>query len=174
MAASNLNHPAAEVRTAALGALHRTASLEVSSIADALKDPSPSVRRRAVELATGAPTIDLAPALADDDSSVVDVAAWACGERDSVSGSEFDGLCSVATDHQDPICRESAIAALGAIGDQRALVVILRATSDKPAVRRRASLALAPFAGAEVDEALTRLLNERDWQVRQAAEDLLG
>jgi len=41
-------------------------------------------------------------------------------------------------------------------------------------MRRRAVLALAPFRGAAVDAALTDALGDRDWQVRQAAEDLLG
>jgi hypothetical protein len=34
-------------------------------------------------------------------------------------------------------------------------------------------LALAPFEGPDVDAALARALEDRDWQVRQAAEDLL-
>jgi hypothetical protein len=33
---------------------------------------------------------------------------------------------------------------------------------------------LAPFEGDQVRAALTRALDDRDWQVRQAAEDLLG
>ena len=64
------------------------------------------------------------------------------------------------------------MAALGAIGDRRGLPAILAATTDKPTVRRRAVLALAPFEGAEVDAALALALADRDWQVRQAAEDL--
>jgi uncharacterized membrane protein len=40
-------------------------------------------------------------------------------------------------------------------------------------VRRRAVIALAPFDGPEVDDALERARTDRDWQVRQAAEDLL-
>ena len=64
------------------------------------------------------------------------------------------------------------MAALGAIGDQAGLAAILVATTDRPAVRRRAVLALAPFEGPEVDDALTRARSDRDWQVRQAAEDL--
>jgi len=39
-------------------------------------------------------------------------------------------------------------------------------------VRRRAVLALAPFDGPEVDAALALAHDDRDWQVRQAAEDL--
>ena len=70
--------------------------------------------------------------------------------------------------------REAAVAALGAIGDDRGLKAILTACNDKPAVRRRAVLALAPFDGPEVKTALEAALEDRDWQVRQAAEDLLG
>jgi HEAT repeat protein len=70
--------------------------------------------------------------------------------------------------------REAAVAALGAIGDPAGLEAILTATRDKPAVRRRAVLALAPFDGPAVDAALQEALGDRDWQVRQAAEDLSG
>ena len=40
-------------------------------------------------------------------------------------------------------------------------------------MRRRAVLALAPFESPEVDAALERALVDRDWQVREAAEELL-
>ena len=43
---------------------------------------------------------------------------------------------------------------------------------DRPAVRRRAVLALAPFSGPEVDAAIAARGDDHDWQVRQAAEDL--
>ena len=54
--------------------------------------------------------------------------------------------------------RESAVAALGAIGDDRGLPAILAARTDKPNVRRRAVLALAPFSrpGREVEAAIER------------------
>ena len=61
---------------------------------------------------------------------------------------------------------------MGALGDADALPAILDACRDKPAVRRRAVLALAPFEGPEVDAAIDAALTDRDWQVRQAAEDL--
>ena len=51
---------------------------------------------------------------------------------------------------------------------------MLAACDDKPAVRRRAVLALAAFDGPEVEARLHAALTDRDWQVRQAAEDLLG
>jgi HEAT repeat protein len=66
------------------------------------------------------------------------------------------------------------VAAIGALGDPSGLPAVLAACRDKPAVRRRAVLALAPFDGAEVEEALHAALEDRDWQVRQAAEDLLA
>jgi HEAT repeat protein len=64
------------------------------------------------------------------------------------------------------------VAALGAIGDPDGLPAVLAACRDKPAVRRRAVLALAPFTGSDVDAAIAAARDDRDWQVRQAAEDL--
>ena len=56
----------------------------------------------------------------------------------------------------------------------RGLPAILAALEDKPQIRRRAVIALAAFDSPECDAALTRCLHDSDWQVRQAAEDLLG
>jgi HEAT repeat protein len=104
---------------------------------------------------------------------VLEVAAWAFGERVDVDDAVLERLIELAGAATEPLVRESAVAALGAIGDDRALPAILAACSDKPAVRRRAVLALAPFEGAEVEVTLRRALEDRDWQVRQAAQDLL-
>jgi HEAT repeat protein len=136
--------------------------------------------------------------LADRDATVVEAACFALGEAlgpvpvpvpipipgtEPRPGPDSNGgavqavvlaLAGVATSHSDPLCREAAVAALGAIGHGAGLPAILAATTDKAAVRRRAVLALAPFEGPEVDEALARALTDRDWQVRQAAEDLIG
>jgi HEAT repeat protein len=100
------------------------------------------------------------------------MAAWATGERPSVGDDALERLVELATGADAALVREAAVAALGALGDERGLPAILRATSDKPAVRRRAVLALAPFDGEDVDRAVERALTDRDWQVRQAAEDL--
>ncbi len=110
--------------------------------------------------------------LLDDDDTVVEIAAWAWGERPPAIERAFELILTITTEHSDALCREAAVAALGAIGDIRALPTILRATTDKATVRRRAIIALAPFDGPEVDEALERARSDRDWQVRQAAEDL--
>ena len=82
-------------------------------------------------------------------------------------------LTTAAVEHADPLVRESAVAALGALGDPDGLPAVLHGCSDKPAIRRRAVLALAAFTGDDVEAALNRALEDTDWQVRQNAEDLL-
>ena len=161
------------VRATALGALARMGRSTDDDLAAALADLDPGVRRRAIALAIGRPTLALVPLLADDDVDVVEQAAWACGERRPAEDGAVAALAALVLGHDDALVREAAVAALGAIGDPGGLAAILGATKDKPAVRRRAVLALAPFAGPEVDAALRIALEDRDWQVRQAAEDLL-
>lgn len=161
-----------EVRATALGALERLGRLSTAMIGEALRDPARAVRRRAAELAARNPDVDLLPALRDDDPSVVEVAAWAAGEHESNRSPILDRLIELAAAAEDPLVRESAVAALGAIGDPAAVAVIVAATEDKPAIRRRAVLALAPFDGDAVEAAIDRALTDRDWQVRQSAEDL--
>jgi len=160
------------VRAAALGALERLDALDTATIQAALSDADVAVRRRAAELAGAHTAVDLLAVLDDPDARVVEVAAWACGEHESRRDEIVERLVELAGTADDPLVRESAVAALGAIGDERGVAAIIVACSDKPAVRRRAVLALAPFEGAEVDAAIERALVDRDWQVRQAAEDL--
>lgn len=168
-----LGDPLPAVRATALGALARAAALGDDDLRAALHDDEPTVRRRACELAATHPDIDLVGRLHDRDTSVVEAAAWALGEQGHDDDATVAALTTVAGEHTDPLCREAAVAALGAIGAPGGLPAILAATEDKPAVRRRAVLALAPFDGPDVDAALQRALTDRDWQVRQAAEDLL-
>jgi len=163
-----------KVRAAALGALARMGRLGDADVVDGLADGSPVVRRRAVELAVARRAVAIAALLDDEDADVVEQAAWACGERVPAEPGAVTRLAALVTGHEDALVREAAVAALGAIGDVAGLPAILAATTDKPAVRRRAVLALAPFEGPEVDAALERALTDRDWQVRQAAEDLLS
>ncbi|MCU1375242.1 MAG: hypothetical protein JWO68_2528 [Actinomycetia bacterium] len=160
------------VRATALGALARMGHLADEDLRAALADPSPSVRRRAVALAIERPEVAIVALLGDADDDVAEQAAWACGERQPAEAGAVAALV-VATEHADALVREAAVAALGAIGDPAGLPAILARTDDKPAVRRRAVLALAPFEGDDVTAALQRALTDRDWQVRQAAEDLL-
>ncbi|MDP1794373.1 MAG: HEAT repeat domain-containing protein, partial [Acidimicrobiales bacterium] len=158
----------------------RLGALDAPGLVAALTDDDPYVRRRAATLAATAIERDevvaaLFARLTDDDHLVAEAAAWAFGEWADDNPSLTDtlaALTTMATDHEEPLCREAAAAALGAIGDERGLAAILQACSDKPAVRRRAVLALAPFDGPEVEAAIDTALTDRDWQVRQAAEDL--
>lgn len=167
-----LDHDDADVRASALGALARMGHLADGELATALGDPAPAVRRRALALSVDRPAVPVLPLLEDADDGVAEQAAWACGERVPPEPGAVTTLARVATTHADALVREAAVAALGAIGDVAGLPAILAATEDRPAVRRRAVLALAPFDGPEVERALQRASQDRDWQVRQAAEDI--
>ena len=155
------------VRATALGALQRLDLLTDAQLTRALGDPSPAVRRRAAEVSASYVNIDLTNALNDSDQTVVEMAAWACGEHESNDGAVVDLLIALASTAEDALVREAAVAALGAIGDHRATDTIIQATQDKPAVRRRAVLALAPFEGSKVEAAIDRALNDRDCHGRQ-------
>jgi HEAT repeat protein len=175
-----LHDPDARVRAAAVGALVRGGDRDAAVAAweAAMTDDDDAVRRRAAELGAslGAAAVAvLVPALDDHDTGVVEGAAWSLGELGEAAIADpraVAALARVTRDHRDALAREAAVAALGALGDVRGLPAILHATGDTAAVRRRAVLALAPFEGDDVDDALARAMHDRDWQVRQAAEDL--
>jgi HEAT repeats len=76
--------------------------------------------------------------------------------------------------HPDALVREASVAALGCIGTDEAKAPILHALADKATVRRRAVIALSAFEGDDVEAALAQASGDRDWQVRQAAEDLMS
>jgi HEAT repeat protein len=185
---SALADPSPRVRAAAIAAMVRSGPMRVVPAAwrAALRDPDPAVRRRGAELAPAfvarrrgrrddTATTALVACLDDRDVTVVEAAAWALGELGPAVGRDaVETLAGVVRSHPDPLAREAAVAALGAIGDEIALDAILTACHDKPAVRRRAVLALAPFSGPAVDAAIAAALEDRDWQVRQAAEDLIA
>lgn len=199
---SGLGDPDPTVRAVAVAASLRLSvagnqGLDVAAraILDGLVDPDASVRRRSAGVAARLPTARaeddqripmvekilsvLVTLLADEDRRTVEVAAFACGElatdddpaaRTVVLGA----LQATATDHDDHLCRESAVAALGSIGDERSLPTVLAACRDRANVRRRAVLALAAFDDPAATVELRRLVGDRDLQVRQAAEELLA
>jgi len=176
----SLDDPDPVIRAAAVGALARSDGLNVSDIAHALGDESNQVRRRATHAAVAVRgkgskselfTL-LVTALADPDPIVAVNAAWFLAERRVRSA--VGPLATMAGDHVDVRCREAAVAALGAIGDPLGLPVVVHALNDKATVRRRATVALAGFDHPDVEPALRRAAEDRDWQVRQAAEELLS
>ena len=171
-ARSLLGDPDASVRATALGALVRMGAVRATDAASALADLDARVRRYACELGASLPHAAFANLLVDPDETVVEAACFATGEvRDAQA---VAGLIEIAAAHTDALCRESAVAALGAIGDQRGLAAVIAALEDKPQIRRRATVALAVFDHPDSEAALRRCLEDPDWQVRQAAEDILG
>ncbi len=169
----SLEAESASIRALALGSLSKIDALTSDHRHAALSDGDRNVRVRAVEVSIDDVSIDLVSLLEDDDDVVVETAAWALGERESASPDVITALDRVGRNHEVSICREAAIAALGAIGSVDGLPTILAGLDDRAPVRRRAVLALAPFDSPEVHAALVRALDDRDRQVRQAAEDLL-
>jgi HEAT repeat protein len=174
-----LDDPDDDVHAAALGALARLGTLTVADVARALTTGAAPVRRRATDAALsvrGAGSRStlydlLAAALADPDPLVAVGAAWFLAERRVASA--VAALAVTARSHDDVRCREAAVAALGAIGDPHGLSAVIEALEDKPTVRRRATVALAGFDDPRVEGALRRSAEDRDWQVRQAADELL-
>ncbi len=171
----------AEIRAVALSALQRLGRLDTPQLAVSMADESDVVRRRAAELAARVPGASALEeplkTLLSDSDIIAEVTAFTLGEIGSEAGVELQEGTIVALEHQalhheDALCREAAVAALGAL--HRSLPVILQACTDKATVRRRAVIALAPFDGPDVDAALRVALQDRDWQVRQAAEDQLN
>jgi HEAT repeat protein len=172
--------PDARVRAVALAALVRGAPRAASTPVwrAAAADRDPLVRRRAAQVAPrlgrSAPAAVLVALLRDADVWVAEAAAAAIGEHPRPARGAVAALAHTAVAHADPLVREAAVAALGAIGDPATLPAVLHACDDRPAIRRRAVLALAAFEGEAVEARLRAALADRDWQVRQAAEDLLG
>tara|TARA_B100000902_G_C27281165_1_gene901867 strand:+ start:1253 stop:1870 length:618 start_codon:yes stop_codon:yes gene_type:complete len=165
-------------RRVALGALDRIGSLTSSELQSALKDPSGSVRRRALEIAAKRSDVKIEVCLNDSDPAVAEAAAFAIGERTEISA--VPSLIRMASQHDDPLCRESAIAALGALatvvedGRKEILNSLLEAMNDKPQIRRRAVLGLFQFDEPEAQQALNTALVDKDRQVRAVTGDLLG
>lgn len=160
-ARAGLASPDPVVRATALGALDRLGALDDAALDTGLQDPDAGVRRRACEAAGHRPGVSLLALLDDPDASVVEVAAFACGEQEVVGAEVVTRLSRLTAEHRDPLVREAAVAALGAIGDEAGLAAILAACRDKPSIRRRAVIALAPFEGPDVDEALALARRDR-------------
>jgi HEAT repeat protein len=168
------------VRASAVSALARMGALSIPDLLAALADGAPEVRCRALGALPArwsgrvADDVHLLGMLHDDDAVVLEVACFVAGECEPAPPGVIERLIDICTGHDDPLCRESAVAALGSLGDPRAVGAVLSACRDKVTIRRRAVLALAAFEGDEVDSMLRSMADDVDWQVRQAAEELLA
>lgn len=173
---SNLTSGVARHRILALRGAVRQQLVTSHDWTRALGDSDVDVRREALNQVAHAALDDqsvidaVVQCLSDSDALVVDGALFALGEH--LFAGAVDLMCAIATTHEDARCRESAIAALGAIGDDRARPAILAALNDKPPVRRRAIVALSNFEGPDIDAALALASEDRDWQVRAAVNQL--
>ena len=175
-AREGLADAAPTVRATALGALDRLGALDGDELSAALGDPDPG--RAAPGLRAGGHPHRRAPSPApshDADPSVVEMAAWALGRAEERAA--VPALCRLADrgrGHETPCAGRRRWPPSGPSGTDAGLPAVLAALGDKPAIRRRAAVALAAFEGPEVEAALRRCLDDRDWQVRQVAEDLLA
>ncbi|MHB8378633.1 MAG: HEAT repeat domain-containing protein [Acidimicrobiales bacterium] len=173
---SALESSVARYRVLALRGLARQSLVTTDLWLRVLRDEDVEVRRDALQHLAHASLDDplvlvaVNALLSDEDALVVESAAFALGEHFDVNAVE--ALCEIATTHDDARCRESAIAALGAIGDDRARSTIITSLKDKPPIRRRAIVALANFEGPDIDAALDEAAGDRDWQVRSAVTQL--
>jgi HEAT repeat protein len=179
--ALGLVDPAPEVRRRACdlaGRLGETAM--ASALSEALADASPAVVEAAcyalAEMAArvgggaGEPGQPGEPGEAGEPSKGLGQPGPGAG----IEAAIVDRLVAVSSGHPDALCREAAVAALGCLGSPRGLEAVLAALEDKPAIRRRAVIALAAFDDDRAEAALERAALDSDWQVRQSAEDLLG
>ena len=141
----------------AIAALVRTAPRRFSApvwrrAAHDTERTRPAPRREiAPKLGVAATSAVLVELLADQDAWVAEAAAYAIGEHPRPSRAAMAAVTHTAGAHSDPLVREAAVAALGAQGEPDTLATVLAACDDKPAIRRRAVLALAAFDGDEVE-----------------------
>lgn len=142
-----------------------------------LTDPESTVRRECAEVLglSGRSDVDaLAQALQDDVAEVREAAANALGE---LAAAESVGLLieHATNDDEDKLVREAAVAALGAIGDDRAVPALLTLLSGgPPQIRRRCVPSLSVFDGEHIESALREAGRDRNPMVREAAEMIVG
>ncbi|HEV2426924.1 MAG TPA: HEAT repeat domain-containing protein, partial [Acidimicrobiales bacterium] len=124
---ASLASPDPRARVLALRAAHRRGLLTAPRWRAALADADAVVRREGFGLVAHEPpdpalAADVRTGLDDADALVVEAAAFALGERRDRTA--VDDLSRVARHHDDARARESAVAALGAIGDERGLAAV--------------------------------------------------
>lgn len=174
VAATRHAHPRARVLS--LRGLERQGNITSEVLNTALSDSSPDVVLEAMILSSrnglGNQQLDRAimQNLKSADALVAEAAVFALGERGVVAA--LEALKIITTEHEDARCREAGVVALAQIGSDGGRSAIVAALHDKPTVRRRAVVALASFEGEDIEAALDKAAEDRDWQVRSAVEQL--
>ncbi len=161
-----------ELRATSLSALVNMRKATEDDGRRAISDTSSIVQRRACELAPHLPGANYLSLLLKQDHLVTEAACFALGEvRDQQAVEE---LIAIASKHRDALCRESAVAALGALGNKVALPQLIKSLDDSAPIRRRAVLALSVFIDNDAAIAAIRSRSDdKDWQVRQIVENIL-
>jgi HEAT repeat protein len=172
-----LDHHDAEVRRLAVSAAQPHAAGLVAELSAILRnDPDPLVRAEAAEVIAAAgpaalPALD--EARDDEDERVVEAVVTGYGEVAEPAPVEW--LIAQAEHAESRQVQEAAVAALGAIGDERARPVLIALVDDgPPQVRRRAVVALTVFDGDDVEAAIRRAAADRNPMVREAAQMVVG
>lgn len=168
-----VQHPHPRARILGLRGLARADELSEDDWTTLCADPESEVRREALSEMGARGRCRITPAqlielLDDPDALVAEAAAYVAGEC-LVMECEA-ALINIVSTHEDARCRETAVVALGSLGKDSSRATIVAALVDKPTVRRRAIVALANFEGDDIEEALDRAADDRDWQVRSAVE----
>ena len=165
------------IRRIAVGASRNHPDLHPRLVELLSTDSEAAVRRECAEILGRSdlkPVAALEGACSDPSPEVREAAVNALGEIASTGSVELL-LARAADVAEDKLVRESAVAALGAIGDQRALPTLLDLiVTGPPQIRRRCVPALTVFDGEEVETALRQAARDRNPMVREAAEMVVG
>jgi hypothetical protein len=173
-----------QARALAWSARKRNGLLEARDVTEMLRDDSVVVARRGIEFAVDFAEIDLVVFLEGTDLDLAEVSAFTLGERASRGGNtnvELAALREMAEHHDDALCREAAIAALGAAAEHldesdsnriATRTVLLAALEDKATIRRRAIVGLCLFDDPESVARVSAARSDRDTQVRRIAKAL--
>jgi HEAT repeat protein len=118
-------------------------------------------------------SVHLASVENDDEPKVREVVATAYGEL--ADSTAIPWLVEAGSTDQDRTVKEAAVAALGAIEDDRAIDPLLGfIAKGPPQVRRRAIAAITVFDDARIEPAIRRAAFDRNPGVREAAEMVVG
>ena len=173
IAEAGLSDPNGRIRAAAITSMHRLGALNRENIEAALQDEAIEARLAAVRASVQLPWFSLKAHLGREQNPLVlESIIFAIGEKQELDA--YPQLCEIATDNTDALCREAAVAAIANFQREDSLEVLIKASQDKPAIRRRVAIALAGLDSPGASALLQKLSTDRDWQTRQIAQEILA